>query len=105
MTDQTTAERVEAVHEAFPDIIEATDRGGYLVASESQPGAWWLVQVLPGRLLCPCQGGQRIEAQVGAIGSPRFCRHGKRLLAYTTAMNQATARPVAAPAPGSVFVD
>ena len=79
----------------FDDVIPATERGGYLVKSESKPGAWWFVQVLPGRLVCPCPAGERIEAETGSVGRARFCRHAKRLLAYTAALNEAAARPVA----------
>ena len=79
----------------FPDVVAATERGGYLVASSSHEGCWWLVQVLPGRLVCPCPAGERIEAETGSVGRARFCRHAKRLLAYTAALNEAAARPVA----------
>lgn len=79
----------------FPDVIPATDRGGYLVASESQPGAWWLVECVPGRLVCPCKRGAQIERERGDVGAPAFCRHGRRLLAYTAAESAAAKRPSA----------
>lgn len=85
------------------DVIPATERGGYLVASESQPGVWWFVTVLPGRLVCPCPRGAQIERERGDVGAPAFCRHGRRVLAFTDAQGIAARRPSAPPHPG--FVD
>lgn len=81
----------------FPDVIPATDRGGYLVASQSTPGAWWFVECVPGRLICACPAGWRNEAERADIGRPKFCRHGRRLLAYIDADRKAHARPTAPP--------
>src|SRR5687768_8398340 len=56
-TDSTArAERPPV--DAFDDVIPATERGGYLVRSKSRPGAWWMVDVLPGRLVCHCEAAQ-----------------------------------------------
>lgn len=91
------------VVDSFDDVIPATERGGYLVSSVSQPGAWWLVQVFPGRLECPCPRGRQItngQALALSVGGARlaqrvFCRHGKRLLAFTAAQDAANRRPTA----------
>lgn len=88
----------------FDDVIPATERGGYLVASASTEGSWWLVQVVTGRLVCPCPKGRQIEREQGDVGAPRFCRHGRRLLAYTAAQNAAATRP-SAPTNVSALVD
>lgn len=94
----------EAIAAAFPDVIPATNRGGYLVESQSRPGLWWMLKPQGGRIVCPCEKGTQIERERADVGAPAFCRHGRRLLAYTAATNEAAKRP-SAPANVSALVD
>lgn len=89
---------------ARPQVIPATEHGGYLIASASRPGAYWLVAVTAGRLTCGCERGTQLAAQDGDVGSARFCRHGRILLAWTAEQAKASIRPAGEVRP-SMFVD
>lgn len=87
------------------EVIPATDRGGYLVASLSRPGAFWMVRPTLGALECPCEAGTQITAAAKPLGSRgRYCRHAKVLLRWIAAQNQANARP-SAPANVAALTD
>lgn len=102
--DQAIAKVEEAIADRFTDVIPATTRGGYLIASASRPGLWWMVQVISerpeSRIVCPCEHGQRIADGI----SEKPCRHMQRLLAFTKAEEARLRRP-AAPANVSAMVD
>jgi len=86
----------------FDDVIPATTKGGYLVASASTKGVWWFVEVHPGLLVCHCPGARSLPRSLP--GRSIRCRHAKRLLAFTAAQEAEKARPVMAVNP-SAFVD
>ena len=83
----------EAMSERFSDVFPATTLGGYFVASQSQPGVWYLLVVHHEqptiRLACPCPHGRRITEGYATTA----CRHMKRLLAYTQAEEARLKRP------------
>lgn len=96
--DEAIATAEKALADRFSDVIPVTTRGGYMVASASQSGAWWLLQVHHEktgiRVECPCPAGARISEGF----TDNMCRHMKRLLAYTEAEEARLRRPSAPPA-------
>lgn len=76
-----------AVYE--PDTVLEVHGVGYMVASRTTSGAWWLVR--QGTCTCPATTAR--------------CHHMNRVDVYAAEQNKAHARPVAPAAPASMFID